>query len=150
MFFFRLVVFSDSSQVFEFPIKCDEDGTSPTVQEVSLETQLKLQATIQRCWSDNAVSATIMFDRKTESDQIWPMIQKYLPQLKGIAFFPRLGDDNSYPQRPFEYITKEEYDKRVPRIKPVKWVNATQKLSQGYDQLFCSNDSCEIPIPSNN
>ena len=136
----------ENTWIFEFPIKCDGAEYSPSVQEVSLETQLKLQATIQRCWSDNSVSATIMFDKKTESDQLWPMIQKYLPQLKGIAFFPRTTE-TVYLQRPFEYISKEDYDKRVSRIKPVKWVNAMKKLSHGYDQLFCSNDSCELPMP---
>ena len=91
--------------VFAFPM------TSPhatvTVQNEDLVTQFERQATVQKHWADNAVSATLSFDPETEADVLVASLKKYVPVLKSTTCLP---SSHGYVQAPYEAIDESTYD----------------------------------------
>jgi hypothetical protein len=69
-------LFSDNTYVFEFTI---DHGPVRSAEVVSPWEQFALLAMLQRCWSDNAVSCTIYFDK---TNKFLPLINKSREQLK--------------------------------------------------------------------
>ena len=110
-----------------------------TIAEVSMWEQLELAAFLQQHWSDNQVSCTITF-MDHEKDQIASALNYFQYRLKGISFLPKL-EKATYPQMPYEEITKEEYTKSIKKIKPLQF-NGIGVDSK--PEMFCNNDTCII------
>lgn len=128
---------SDNSLVFEFPIK---QSKARPISKVSSWEQLTMAATLSREWADNAVSVTIGFS-KSEAKDLEYMLAQFAPLLKSCSFLPH-GEENIYPQMPYEGITKEEFNNRILELKPINW-----NLLDGSDgkfELYCSNEQCEV------
>lgn len=119
-----------STVVAEFPMAVP-DGT-PLAEQMSAIDQLEVVRRLQAEWSDNSVSCTVYYTR----DEL-PAIREYLAKhydknFKTLSFLPR--DDHGFDQAPLEAITKEEYDKRVRKSKPIE--------SFTFQLEFDPNDEC--------
>lgn len=97
--------------------------------DVHLQDLLAVQAMIQECYSDNAVSftANIVKSEYTVNDII-EAIKIYGPRLKGCTVNPDVSDR---PQTPYEAITKEQYESFALR-------------SIGQAEIECKNGVCPI------
>jgi ribonucleoside-triphosphate reductase len=115
--------------VVEFPFSYP-DGTKTASQCTALD-QLEVVKTLQRDWSDNAVSCTVYY-RLEEL----PTIKEYLKQnysenFKSLSFLLHSG--HGFDQAPYEEITKEKYDDMVANTKLITSVHSA---------AFDSDDEC--------
>jgi len=129
----------ESTVVVEIPVKIGDNIRS--VREVSIWEQAAMAAFMQKYWADNQVSCTISF-KKEEANQIKSVLNFYQYQLKGISFLPILESGGVYRQMPYETITKDEYDKTILKLKPIKFKGI--KNEEADIEKFCTNDTCEI------
>jgi adenosylcobalamin-dependent ribonucleoside-triphosphate reductase len=122
--------------IFECPI--DQSG-GRTAQNVSLWEQAALQMTLQREWSDNAVSVTLKMNPH-EEDILENVISQMMPCIKSVSVIPH-RDSVVYEQPPYERITKEEYERRISIIKPINWGSFKEKTSM---PRGCDGDRCTL------
>lgn len=131
----------ENTIVVEFPTLGPQIRTE---REVSLREKADLAAIHQKWWADNQVSVTLTF-LPEEGDQIEGVIDEYKTKLKSISFLPIL-DMGSYPQMPYEAISRDQYDQDVRGLRGIDWDSVY--LSTAHDdaggEKFCNNDSCEI------
>lgn len=89
------------------------------------------------------VSATV-----TVKQNEWPLVGDWLWENKshynGLSFLPE--DLGSYPQTPFETITKEQYDEMAAKLHSI---DVTKVIEIGdntslTDQAACSGNNCEL------
>ena len=127
-------VYSDNTYVFSFAI---DHGNVRSSNEVSPWEQFSVVAMLQRCYSDNCVSATIYFDKEKDSPDVEKMLAMYIPILKSVSMMPHSG--HGYKQAPYEPITEEEYIKLRDSYK-FDFKEVTHNVPEG--SSFCA--SCEI------
>lgn len=83
-----------------------------SADEIRPEDMLRVQATYQEYWADNAVSYTVNIGARTMSpDALYELLEKYLPRLKGTTIMV----DESRPQAPYTRISKADYDSAVAK-----------------------------------
>jgi len=97
--------------VFSFPMRAPNGQT--TKENETIRGQFERQATIQRWWADNAVSATLNFNPKTDREELASCLKEYVPQLKSTSCLP---STHGYEQPPYEAISEEEYWQRYDGI----------------------------------
>jgi ribonucleotide reductase alpha subunit len=119
---------SGHTWVFAFPTKSDSRVTK---DNDTLRGQFERQATVQEWWSDNAVSATLTFDPKTERKELAKCFEEFVPRLKSTSV---LGKKNGYVQAPYEAIDEATYREAASKI------NHGSKLIRGGD---IEVESCE-------
>lgn len=144
-------VYNYNTVVVEFPVKAPtaEHPQFQSAGDVPLREQAALQALLATYWSDNAVSATLSFkkaqpkpvyfadgtvlldkfgnpelkiDKRDEDrviDEITDVLDRYKGVIKSTSLLPYATD--TYPQMPYEAITKGRYDEMVARIKAKPW-----------------------------
>lgn len=78
--------------------------------------QLDTLLMAQKHWADQSVSVTVYY-RKAELPQIKEWLGNNLQYLKTISFL--CHNDHGFKQAPKEAITKEQYEKLAPKIKPI-------------------------------
>ncbi len=99
-------MYDPPSLVFAFAIEYENPKS---VDEVTLYEQLLVLTMLQREWSDNMVSNTILFDAKRyDPKELAKTIEYFLPMLKSMSLLPK--NEKVYPQMPIEPITKEQYE----------------------------------------
>jgi len=103
-------IVSRNTVVVYFPIETQVRGE----KEVSIFEKINLASEAQRHWADNAVSATISFDKKLEAEYIPTVLNMYEGKLKTISFLP-MGND-VYQQQPYTEISEEEYNSYVGKL----------------------------------
>jgi ribonucleotide reductase alpha subunit len=125
---------SGQTWVFSFPTKSDSRVTK---DNETLREQFERQATIQEWWSDNAVSATINFDPKTERSELAKCLKEYVPRLKSTSVLPK---SNGYKQPPYEAIDATTYREMAAKI------DHESRLVQGGDIEVsdCASGACPI------
>lgn len=128
---------SENAMVVEFPV-CVGGTDIPSEQSVSMLDQLALVAFMQRCWSDNGVSATIKFNPATEGDHICAALQEYQHKLKAISFLPNVT--GVYNLAPYEAIHENVYKLLHASVRDVDWRNATN--NEPKEHTFCDADGC--------
>jgi ribonucleoside-triphosphate reductase len=117
-----------------------------TEQQVSVWEKAALAAQMQHDWSDNSVSVSLSFDRKTEGPQISRILAFYDGKLKSVSFQPYDADAVIYPQAPFIPVTKEVYDEHVARLRPIEDMGIFyQGGAEASGEKYCTTDKCEIP-----
>lgn len=100
-----------------------------SVDEISLEDMLKVQAMYQEHYADNAVSFTVNIPPDTYSvNDVKKILLPYLSKLKGTT----LMVDESRMLAPYERITKEEYDEM-----------AGHSVDASYDDE-CASGACPV------
>lgn len=127
--------FSDNTLVFSLPYSF---GNIRSAQEVTMWEQATLLYTLQREWSDSAVSCTITFN-KHESKDIERLIANSAPMIKSMSLLP-LNTEN-YKQMPERKISIEEY------LIFKDWLDNDIDIideEQVEDVKGCTNDNCEI------
>lgn len=132
----------DTSSVVAFPV---ESKSRRSEKDVSIFEKAHVAAMTQKWWSDNAVSCTVSFS-EDEADQIGDLLQMYDGELKGISFLPPTPE---YPQMPYEQVSKETFEELGMNLLSADFSSIYSGVG-GMDaegEKYCSNDSCEIPIP---
>jgi ribonucleoside-triphosphate reductase len=124
----------ETTLVVEIPVFV---GNCKTINQVTIWEQLLLAAFLQEHWADNQVSCTVTF-KEWERDQIKTALDYFQYKLKGVSFLPKTSS-NSYPQMPYEEITKEQYDALMKNIVAFNNENITEDSKP---ELFCDNESC--------
>lgn len=100
-----------------------------SADELSLYEMLRFQAMYQTYWADNAVSYTANIDPDSyEVQDVIRDIKEVGPQLKGMTIFPEM----SFPQSPYERLTKEEYEAADNR-----------EVADGIDE-DCASGACPV------
>lgn len=118
----------------EIPVKVN----CRTVDKVSIWEQVNLATFIQKWWADNQVSCTVTF-KPEEAKEIEPILKYNAYNLKGISFLP-VTEAGVYEQMPYEAITKEEYEKRIKGIKPLKIALGEESKPE----LYCDSQICTV------
>lgn len=131
--------YAPGSYSVSFPVDAGVGVRSES--DVSMREQLDLIAMVQRHWADNAVSATVKFDRKTTAPaDIKNALDTYQHRLKGISFLPAEG--HGYVQAPYESIDDSEYRRLMGQIKPLSIHSIGQSDKQV--ELYCEGDACVV------
>lgn len=131
-------VVSRNTVVVYFPIKTSVRGE----KEVSIFEKINLASEAQRHWADNAVSATISFDKKLEAEYIPTVLNMYEGKLKTISFLP-MGND-VYQQQPYTEISEEEYNSYIGKLQRIAMSEAYLNGADAEGERYCSTDVCEI------
>lgn len=126
-------MYDERTKVVEFPVKvpsADALGFQSAGQ-LTLGDQLALEAFMQECWADNAVSTTAYFHRADGFsgtlraddahvlDELVEMLGMFRNRLKSTALLPYAT--GTYEQMPYEEITAVEYERRREALRPVQW-----------------------------
>jgi ribonucleoside-triphosphate reductase len=134
--------YSANTRVFEFPLMSGQ-GRTRSVKEVSIWEQANMVSMLQREWADNAVSNTLTF-QKQEEGQLEAVMASVAPVIKSISMLPDQDtSDHAYSQLPYEAINLEEYNRRRDSLGTIDWSTLTGQ--DGEEEIFCTNDRCEIP-----
>lgn len=125
---------SGRTLVFSFPMRAKH--TRFTVQTETVEDQFKRQLSVQNSWADNAVSATISFN-KDNPEELAACLEKYAPKLKSTSCLPRA---HGYVQAPYEVVEKDIFERLSAGI------NFSHPLTKGgeFEVDECSTGSCPI------
>ena len=128
-----------NTMVVEFPC-CYPEG-SKLAKDMSAVDQLEVVKDLQFKWSDNSVSCTIYY-RLHELDEIKFWLSKnFRFNVKTCSFL--LHNDHGFVQAPFEEISKEEYEKLIKLVKPIK--NGNIMLEESPDMSGeCAGGVCPI------
>lgn len=107
----------------------DAEDIVESADELTLEELMAFQSLYQMWWADNAVSFTANVDpEKYTSEYVGDVLQQFAGKIKGSTIFP----EASFPQAPYERITKAEYE-----------AAAVQAVSDGVDES-CANGACPV------
>jgi len=119
---------------FLFPMKAKH--TRVTVQNQTIREQFERQLQVQNYWADNAVSATISFDRD-KLDELHACLQSYAPKLKSVSF---LANSHAYEQAPYEVIDEARFKELASKI------DFSHPLTRGgdFDTNECSSGACPV------
>ena len=129
--------YSDNTLVFSFAI---DHGNVRACEDVSPWEQFALVATMQRCYADNCVSATIYFDPVKDGDDVEKMLAMYIPILKSVSMLPHSG--HGYAQAPYEPIDYERYIELRDSYNIPNFTKETKSVPIG--SRFCTGARCEI------
>jgi ribonucleoside-triphosphate reductase (thioredoxin) len=132
---------SANTSVVYFPVASEHLRSE---KDVSLFEKIGLAATAQKYWSDNGVSVTLSFDKETEKKHVAPALHLYEGELKAVSFLP-MGNE-TFPQQPYNNITREEYNSYVGKIGKIDWsaiYDGVENL-ESMGEAYCSTDACEI------
>ena len=128
---------SDNTLVFEFIV---DHGDVRPCDQVSPWEQFSIVAMMQRCWSDNMVSATIYFDKEKDTSDVEKLLAMYIPVLKSVSMLPHSG--HGYAQAPYEPIDKQTYENRLKQFNLPNFRDVKNNVPSG--SKFCSGDTCEL------
>lgn len=122
-----------ATTVVEFP--CFAGESACVASEVSAVNQLDLVKKIQTLWSDSAVSATVYYKKEElEAIREW-LKQNYTNGVKSISFL--LHEGHNFVQAPYEEITKEQYEERLKKLKPIQNITIGEVIVAECDQGVC-------------
>lgn len=127
----------ETTSVVEFPLH--QSGTR-TSDSVSMWEQSELQMSIQRHYSDNAVSCTIYFNPEIEAKDLEYCIAMLVPNIKSVSALPHTPE-GKYAQMPYEKITQEQYEEMSRKISPVVWSNTKE---DSIATKGCDSGACEF------
>ena len=103
-----------------------------SADELSLNELFAFQAMYQSLWADNAVSFTANVDPDAyTADDVSEQLLNYAGLIKGSTIFP----EASFPQAPYERITKQAYDFYAE--------NSVVSVADGVDEN-CAAGGCPI------
>lgn len=106
-----------TTTVIEFPCFA---GEAIVAKDMTAVKQLELVKLIQTKWSDSAVSATVYY-KKDELVAIKEWLKEnYTNSVKSISFL--LHEGHNFIQAPYEEITKEQYEEKLKKLKPIQTI----------------------------
>jgi ribonucleoside-triphosphate reductase (thioredoxin) len=134
-----------SAMVFYFPQKAP-DG-SVVRQSIGATDFLEVWKTFQENWCEHKPSVTV----SVAEDEWLPVadwVYRNFDLLSGVSFLP--FDPNSYPQAPYQTLTKEEYEEWLTKMpKEIDWSKLAdyeegEDHTTGSQEYACSAGHCEI------
>jgi ribonucleotide reductase alpha subunit len=121
-----------STSVVEFPCY---SGAATVAAEMTAVKQLELVKKIQAEWSDSAVSATVYYKKdELQSIREW-LKEHYTNGIKSISFL--LHEGHNFVQAPYEEITKEQYEERIKKLKPIQTLSSGDVIVEECDKAGC-------------
>lgn len=158
--------------VVEFPVKAPtaDHAKFQSAGDVPLREQAALQALLATYWSDNAVSATLSFkkahakpvyfadgsmlldkfgqpelkvDKRDEDaiiEEITDILDRYKGVIKSTSLLPHATD--TYPQMPYEEISKERYEEMAARITAKPWEVVDGAVKAEEEETVDSSQEC--------
>jgi ribonucleoside-triphosphate reductase len=158
--------------VVEFPVKAPtaDHPQFQSAGDVPLREQAALQAMLATYWSDNAVSATLSFHKakpkpvyfedgsmlldkfgqpelKTDIreenaviDEITDILDRYKGVIKSTSLLPHATD--TYPQMPYEEISKDKYEKMVAKLTAKPWDLIDGSVKAEEEDFVDSSQEC--------
>ena len=102
-------------KVIEFPVKASKGKTK---YEVGAIEQLELYKLSMENWSDHNTSITVHV-KENEWDDVANWVYENFDKVVGITFLPLM--EETYPLLPFESTTKEDYEERMKKVKPIDY-----------------------------
>uniref|UniRef100_A0AAU8GQR9 ribonucleoside-triphosphate reductase (thioredoxin) n=1 Tax=Mycobacterium phage BabyBack TaxID=3158877 RepID=A0AAU8GQR9_9CAUD len=107
----------------------DGEEIVESVDDLTLTQLFAFQALYQTCWADNAVSFTANVDPNAyRATDVAETLQRFAGLIKGSTIFP----EASFPQAPYERITKQQYESAVAKA-----------VEDGVDEN-CASGACPI------
>ena len=104
-----------SVKVIEFPVKAP---TGKTKYDIGAIEQLELYKLSMENWTDHNTSITVHV-REREWEEVAHWVYENFDYIVGITFLPLM--EETYPLLPYECTTKEDYEERLARIKPIDY-----------------------------
>ena len=137
-------VTNPNNLVFSFPVKGPTDSIA--ADEIGAMEQLRLWKVYQDHWCEHKPSITVYY-RDDEFLEVCDWIWKNFDAMSGIALLPY--SDHSYPQAPYQAISKQEYEERTAEMPKIDWEMLSQYEVEdhtvGSQELACVGTSCELP-----
>lgn len=132
-----------AAMVFSFPQRAPKE--SATRNDLDALSALEQWAYFQEHWCEHKPSVTISV-KDDEWMDVAAWCYKHFDVLSGVAFLP--FDPNTYPQAPYQEITKEEYEKAVKAMPKLDWSRLSEFEKEdnttGSQELACTGGLCEI------
>jgi ribonucleoside-diphosphate reductase alpha chain len=128
-------------KVIEFPVK---SPAGKTKYEVSALEQLNLYKLTMEAWTDHNTSITVHV-RENEWDDVAKWLSGNFDSAVGITFLPLM--EETYPLLPYESTTKEDYEERIRRSRPVDYVLLNKLENEGDNELMeedCESGACPV------
>ena len=125
--------------VVEFP--CETPDGALFADEMGVIKQLEMVKKLQEVWSDNAVSVTAYYSEEELSDLKKWLSENYENGIKSVSFL--LRQKHGFKQAPYEEISKETYEIKKAKVKPV--INIYQNIgTDSLEGIECEGGSCPI------
>ena len=134
----------DSTTVFSFPMKCNEDAVFRA--DMTAIEQLELWKTYQIHWCEHKPSVTISV-REHEWMDVGAWVYENFDYMSGVSFLPH--SEHIYQQAPYQDCSEEEYKAHLAKMPVgVEWSELSkyeaQDMTTGSRELACAAGGCEI------
>jgi ribonucleoside-triphosphate reductase (thioredoxin) len=125
--------------VVEFP--CETPDGALFADDMGVVQQLEMVKKLQEVWSDNAVSVTAYYsENELQTLKQW-LSDNYETGIKSVSFL--LRQKHGFKQAPYEEITKESYELKKSKVKPL--VGIIQNIgNEALEGIECEGGSCPI------
>ena len=125
--------------VVEFP--CETPDGALFADDMGVIKQLEMVKKLQEVWSDNAVSVTAYYsDSELVGLKKW-LSENYENGIKSVSFL--LRQKHGFKQAPYEEITKEQYEAKKLKVKPI--LNISHHIGDDtLEGIECEGGSCPI------
>ena len=134
----------DSTVVFSFPIKCDENAVFRS--DMTAIEQLELWKTYQMHWCEHKPSVTISV-KEHEWMEVGAWVYDNFDYMSGVSFLPH--SEHIYAQAPYQDTDEAGYNELLAQMpKDVDWNKLSeyevQDMTTGSRELACAAGGCEI------
>ena len=125
--------------VVEFP--CETPDGALFADDIGVIKQLEMVKKLQEVWSDNAVSVTAYYSEEELPDLKKWLSENYENGIKSVSFL--LRQKHGFKQAPYEEISKEVYETKKAKVKPV--INLNYNIgSDALEGIECEGGACPI------
>lgn len=123
--------------IVDFP--CNAGENVFLAKDMTAIKQLELVKQLMTVWADNSISVTVYYNKEE-----LPAIKQWLKEhykdgIKSVSFL--LHKEHGFKQAPYEEITKEQYEERIAKVKPLKDIIVENKH---IDFEECKSGACPI------
>jgi ribonucleoside-triphosphate reductase len=125
--------------IVEFP--CETPDGAIFAEDMGVIKQLEMVKKLQEVWSDNAVSVTAYYSEEELSELKKWLSENYENGIKSVSFL--LRQKHGFKQAPYEEITKEIYENKKSRVKPIIHIHANVS-GDSLEGIECEGGSCPI------
>jgi ribonucleotide reductase alpha subunit len=125
--------------VVEFP--CETPDGALFADDMGVVQQLEMVKKLQEVWSDNAVSVTAYYsENELQTLKQW-LSDNYETGIKSVSFL--LRQKHGFKQAPYEEITKESYELKKSKVKPL--IGIIQNIgNEALEGIECEGGACPI------
>ena len=133
----------DSTTIFSFPVKCDENAVFRT--DMTAIEQLELWKTYQVSWCEHKPSVTISV-KEHEWMEVGAWVYDNFDYMSGVSFLPH--SEHIYQQAPYQDTDEAGYKELLVQMPTVDWSILSEyegeDMTTGSRELACAAGGCEI------